>query len=97
MSETRMPYEAERLKGNQEERLRYVKGEAIDPWVHRTALMKCENCMWFVLKKIEIEGPASMIAGTLGRCRRHSPELGGFPAVFKSDWCGDHKLDENKI
>jgi hypothetical protein len=41
--------------------------------------------MWFVLK------------GTsgLGRCRRHAPTLGGYPAVFDTDWCGDHKLDES--
>jgi len=32
----------------------------------------------------------------LGRCRRHAPTLGGWPAVYSSDWCGDHKLDENK-
>lgn len=35
--------------------------------------------------------------GELGRCRRHAPTVNGFPAVFESDWCGDHKLDENKI
>ena len=33
----------------------------------------------------------------LGRCRRHSPTMGGFPAVFAGDWCGDHKLDETKL
>lgn len=33
----------------------------------------------------------------LGRCRRHAPVVGqGWPAVFETDWCGDHKLDENK-
>jgi len=33
----------------------------------------------------------------LGRCRRHAPKLKGWPVVFATDWCGDHKLDENKI
>jgi hypothetical protein len=23
--------------------------------------------------------------------------MAGFPAVFDTDWCGDHKLDETKI
>lgn len=33
----------------------------------------------------------------LGRCRRHAPVMSGFPAVFPTDWCGDHKLDETKV
>lgn len=33
----------------------------------------------------------------IGRCRRHAPTMSGWPVMFKSDWCGDHKLDENKI
>jgi hypothetical protein len=33
----------------------------------------------------------------LGRCRRHSPTMSGWPVVFVNDWCGDHKLDENKV
>ena len=36
--------------------------------------------------------------GALGRCRRRQrPTMNGYPAVFASDWCGDHKLDEAKI
>lgn len=34
---------------------------------------------------------------TVGRCRRHAPTLGGWPVVFSTDWCGDHKIDENRI
>jgi len=41
--------------------------------------------MWFVAK-----------SGELGRCRKHAPTISGFPAVYLSDWCGDHKLDETK-
>jgi len=33
----------------------------------------------------------------LGRCRRHAPTLSGWPAVFVNDWCGDHKIDEEKL
>jgi hypothetical protein len=33
----------------------------------------------------------------LGRCRRHAPTMSGFPVVWPSDWCGDHKLDEEKL
>jgi hypothetical protein len=33
----------------------------------------------------------------LGRCRRRCPTMAGFPAVYISDWCGDHKLDETKF
>lgn len=52
-----------------------------DPWKHRTAGMVCSTCMWFVEK------------GELGRCRRHAPTMSGYPVVYPSDWCGDHKLD----
>jgi len=59
-----------------------------DPWIHRSANMKCSTCMWFVLK-----APTT----NFGRCRRHAPTMNGFPAVFVHDWCGDHKLDETKL
>lgn len=70
---------------------------AADPWQHRSDGMKCRTCMWFVEKPRD---PAKMAAdprGHLGRCRRHAPTMNGFPAVFTSDWCGDHKMDETKI
>jgi hypothetical protein len=38
-----------------------------------------------------------IIEKALGRCRRHCPTMSGFPAVFENDWCGDHKVDENKV
>ncbi|MCC6989937.1 MAG: hypothetical protein IT181_13110 [Acidobacteria bacterium] len=59
-----------------------------DPWAHRSAGMRCASCMWFVPKKGAVVD--------LGRCRRHAPTITGYPVVFSSDWCGDHKLDENK-
>jgi hypothetical protein len=55
-----------------------------DPWQNRSAGMRCETCIWFVLKK-----------GNVGRCRRHAPTMNGYPVTFINDWCGDHKLDEN--
>lgn len=63
-----------------------------DPWKHRSQGMICASCMWFVPKKRKPFKPQN-----LGRCRRHAPRLEGFPAVFKTDWCGDHKLDEDKL
>lgn len=59
-----------------------------DPWKHRNKRMACAACMWFVPKAPSKE---------LGRCRRHAPSMNGYPAVFTTDWCGDHKLDENKV
>jgi hypothetical protein len=64
--------------------------------------------MWYVMKKGGTAvvtdyglGPMKVIpslsAPAIGRCRRHSPTMSGFPVVFFKDWCGDHKLDEDKI
>ena len=62
-----------------------------DNWEHRTDLMNCSSCMWFIPKLNDV-GETS-----LGRCRKHAPTINGWPAVYKADWCGDHKLDENKV
>lgn len=69
----------------------------VDPWVCRSAGMRCKTCMWFVEKS-----PNSILAPeveppVVGRCRRHAPSMNGYPVVYATDWCGDHKLDENKI
>lgn len=64
-----------------------------DPWKHRASGMKCQTCMWFAPK---LSTPHTE-NGALGRCRRHAPTMSGFPAVFEADWCGDHKLDENRL
>jgi hypothetical protein len=63
-----------------------------DPWQNRSDTMRCKTCMWFVVKQSH-DNPMT----ALGRCRRHSPTMGGYPVVFKSDWCGDHKLNESII
>lgn len=62
---------------------------ADDRWAHRSQGMRCRTCMWFNPKSED---------GSIGRCRKRSPEVGnGWPVVFDQDWCGDHKLDENKV
>jgi hypothetical protein len=33
----------------------------------------------------------------IGRCRANAPTMKGWPVVFSDDWCGFHKLDEEKI
>jgi len=62
-----------------------------DNWKHRALNMRCGTCMFFVPKLVK-DKPCK-----LGRCRRKAPTLAGWVAVFASDWCGEHKLDENKI
>lgn len=49
----------------------------------------CQTCVYFVIEEGNERG--------VGRCRRHAPALGGFPVVLREDWCGDHKIDANKI
>jgi len=63
-----------------------------DPWKHRSDNMKCKTCMWFVPKEA-----AEPRGYDLGRCRRHAPSMGGYPVVMVNDWCGDHRIDENKL
>jgi hypothetical protein len=58
--------------------------------------------MWNATKVTAVEAKQEKGCETdraiqLGRCRRHAPTMNGYPAVFEDDWCGDHKLDENKI
>ena len=64
-----------------------------DPWKHRSRFMTCITCMWF-LKKVTEEVQKN--APSVGRCRRRAPTMNGYPVVFDTDWCGDHKLDEEK-
>jgi len=68
-----------------------AKEKEVDNWKHRSAGMVCSTCMFFTPKANssgEIE---------LGRCRRHAPTMNGWPVMKLTDWCGDHKLDEEKI
>ena len=77
-----------------------------DPWKHRSAGMRCTSCMWFVekithipplSKREALKKEAQAYVPPFGRCRKHAPTMNGYPAVFGNDWCGDHKLDEEKI
>ena len=68
-----------------------------DPWKHRSKAMTCSTCMWYVEKVAESPQIAEEDDKVVGRCRRHAPTMSGYPVVFETDWCGDHKLDENKI
>lgn len=70
-----------------------------DPWKHRSSGMLCKTCMWFATKA-PLLTPADQPptpGRDVGRCRRHAPTMGGYPVVFAADWCGDHRLDENKV
>jgi hypothetical protein len=70
------------------------KDVELDPWKHRSRSMVCATCMYFIEKKARMNTEKPII----GRCRRYAPTMKGFPIVFKyADWCGDHRLDENKV
>ena len=69
-----------------------------DPWVHRSKGMRCGTCIWFVEKQSLLNrNPKTAPETIVGRCRRHAPTMNGYPVVYMTDWCGDHRIDENKI
>ena len=70
-----------------------TKENQIDPWKHRSDGMRCCTCIWYVPKVLT----AKLGESTVGRCRRHAPTMNGYPVVYMTDWCGDHRLDENKV
>lgn len=63
-----------------------------DPWKNRSNGMRCQTCVFYVPKK-----SSSECTTEIGRCRRNAPTLKGFPAVFPNDWCGEHRIDEEKL
>jgi hypothetical protein len=77
--------------------VQFTKGGEKDPWKHRSAGMRCQTCMWFVAKAPAARAQGISDEKIVGRCRRHAPTMGGYPVVFTTDWCGDHRLDENKV
>jgi hypothetical protein len=54
--------------------------------------MRCKTCISYVKKQ-----SGNPNAPEIGRCRKHAPTMSGFPAVYPMDWCGDHRVDENKL
>jgi len=73
-----------------------ISGTGADPWIHRSSGMRCKTCIWFVSKEPQAL-TVTVKSHEVGRCRRHAPSMGGYPVVYMTDWCGDHRLDENKI
>ena len=69
-----------------------------DLWKHRSEGMRCKTCM-YCAPKVKTEAGVHSSEGWqhIGRCRRHAPTMNGYPVVFETDWCGDHKLDENAV
>lgn len=59
-----------------------------DPWIRRSKGMVCATCMVYV-QNDEKQG--------FGRCRANAPTMKGYPAVFEDDWCGKHKMNEEKL
>lgn len=69
---------------------------APDNWKHRAKGMICGPCRFFVESKADNPMRGEEGEPLFGRCRRHAPTMSGWPVMFGTDWCGDHKLDENK-
>ena len=62
-----------------------------DPWKHKSENMTCKTCMFYVKKE------TTKAAQEIGRCRLSGPTMKGFPVVFPTDWCGAHRIDEDKL
>ena len=65
-----------------------------DNWEGRTTGMICGTCVFFVEKNSKIVQRSDHV---IGRCRANAPTMKGFPVVYSDDWCGYHRVDENKI
>ena len=76
---------------------------AEDNWKNRGQAMRCATCIYYVSKVSGADGDyaplsdAGAIESAIGRCRRHAPTMNGWPVMYLTDWCGDHKLDETKL
>lgn len=67
-----------------------------DLWQDRTLGRRCETCMWWVEKVPK--KPITKQYSIIGRCRKNAPiVLEGWPPTYPDDWCGAHKMDEEKI
>ncbi len=70
----------------------FIRGDALmgspksaDKWDPAAGGFCCLSCMYYSPKTPQI-----------GRCRRHSPSMQGYPPTYPADdWCGDHKVGTN--
>jgi len=53
--------------------------------------LRCFNCVFFEGK----EDATGFIQ--VGRCIRNAPTIRGFPIMLPNQFCGEHRLDENKF
>ncbi len=68
-----------------------------DPQEYRDKNMCCETCIWYAQEE-PTDGIRFFNWNTeYATCRFKSPVLGGWPVLYLGDWCGDHKLDEDKV
>ena len=75
-----------------------IAGAGVDPWAQRNRGMQCRTCIWYVPKaRIGTSNSDVTPLAEVGRCRRHAPTMNGYPVVYMADWCGDHRVDENKV
>lgn len=58
----------------------------MDNWDDRSTF-ECKTCMFFVPKN----------ESSVGRCRRKAPTNDGWPVIFDTDWCGEHRLVEEQL
>jgi len=67
----------------------------MDNWEGRALFSACKRCMYYVEKKpMKTDRTYTVV----GRCRRRSPVVEiGYPVVYPTDFCGEFKLDENKV
>lgn len=77
-------------------------GEPPDNWADLSSFA-CRTCRFYVPKVELVSGDygvndkgEKLIVRVehkpRGRCRRHAPTMNGFPVVYDTDWCGDHRL-----
>ena len=65
-----------------------------DNWKNRSLKMICKTCMFFVGKDTNVVQTSDYF---IGLCRANAPTMKGWPVIYSSDWCGNHKIDENKL
>ena len=67
----------------------------MDKWDRKTNF-NCESCMFYVPKRDAAIGGV-VFDTSEGCCRRNAPTMKGYPVVYSSDWCGEHKIGSNPV